>query len=560
MIGLNFSVPVKRFTKAVLCLLVLAHLPSQSQSVGEPIKSPTVQSRSVSAPSATISGKINGSIWVRIRSGEVTAVLVDDTTGQNYVAKSTFSYSRSYQLTLEREGTYILKVTSYDLFPEYYKDAPKIDSAQRVQVKFGDQLTINFDITVRQQRTLGGCVKTKFEEKSLQASISILDAKGVLFDTAGSAISGNYEKKIPEQVPFFVRAQGSQSGYYPQYFDQVKDITYATPVTLDSNNKYSIHFFLEARWTYQNGIRGIVRNEAGSGVRAIVTAFLLTPDHRTIDPNFTTSEQSDIQGNFQLFNFPPGDYVLFARPIFYTEIPGYYVENGIATQSWQQATPITVSDSGFIDARLITMKTRNGIRGFTAMHGFITTRTSGLRGSRNESQSVHPISGAFIYLLDQNGQCSDYTFSLNNGEYKMEESGAGTLTVHVDRIGYAPTRGTVQLDYNQSVLVEKSMELTPIIATPVDHPRDAASAGDFLFNLFPNPSRGVVHATATRVDEPARMQVFNAFGQILFEFQPTIRDQNIAESLDLTSYPSGIYFLKFLGAGKILTRRMAILR
>ena len=560
MIGLKLYVPVQHFIEALLCLLVLVNLPSHSQRVGESITSPTVQSRSVSAPFATISGDINGSIWVRIRSGEVTAVLVDDTTGQNYVAKTTFSYSRSYQLTLEREGTYILKVTGYDFFSEYYKDAQEIGSAQRVQVKFGDQLTINFDITVREQRTLGGCVKTKFDEKSLQASISILDAKGVLFDTASSAISGNYEKKIPEHVPFFVRAQGSQSGYYPQYFDQVKDLTSATPVTLDSANNYSIHFFLEARWTYQNGIRGTVRNEAGSGVRAIVTAFLLTPDHRTIDPYFTTSEQSDMQGNFQLFNFPPGDYVLFARPTFYTSIPGYYVENGIATQSWQQATPITVNDSGFINARLITLKTRNWIRAFTAMHGFITTRTSGLRGSRNESQSVHPISGAFIYLLDQNGQCSDYTFTLNNGEYKMEESGAGTFTLHVDRIGYAPISGTVQLDYNQSVLVEKSLELTPVISTTVDHPSDAASASDFSLNLFPNPSRGVVHVTASRFDQPARMQVLNALGQILFEFQPTIRDSNMAESLDLTSYPSGIYYLKFLCAGKILTRRMAILR
>ena len=72
--------------------------------------------------------------------------------------------------------------------------------------------------------------------------------------------------------------------------------------------------------------------------------------------------------------------------------------------------------------------------------------------------------------------------------------------------------------------------------------------------LYPNPNQGKF--TIASDWEFAQIQIFNLFGDLLMEQKPT----SLKTTIDATSLPNGIYFVKMISGEKSVTKKMTISR
>jgi hypothetical protein len=75
--------------------------------------------------------------------------------------------------------------------------------------------------------------------------------------------------------------------------------------------------------------------------------------------------------------------------------------------------------------------------------------------------------------------------------------------------------------------------------------------------FFPNPSNGQFNL---KVELPQQgdflIQVFNSQGAIVFEETKGNFSGNYAQTLDLSTYPDGTYYLQLLQNGKSYTKKL----
>ncbi|MBK8080096.1 MAG: T9SS type A sorting domain-containing protein [Saprospiraceae bacterium] len=63
--------------------------------------------------------------------------------------------------------------------------------------------------------------------------------------------------------------------------------------------------------------------------------------------------------------------------------------------------------------------------------------------------------------------------------------------------------------------------------------------------VYPNPASDFINLTYNNISQ---LKIFNTFGQVVFENPKIITDQ----SIDIRTFQSGLYFVKFLAEGKPL--------
>lgn len=67
--------------------------------------------------------------------------------------------------------------------------------------------------------------------------------------------------------------------------------------------------------------------------------------------------------------------------------------------------------------------------------------------------------------------------------------------------------------------------------------------------VFPNPSTDMVTVALSAIPTPVQIQIYNAQGQFVYAFEQQSQNQMFS----VMNYPSGLYFLKILTAGKTIT-------
>ncbi len=150
--------------------------------------------------------------------------------------------------------------------------------------------------------------------------------------------------------------------------------------------------------------------------------------------------------------------------------------------------------------------------------------------------------GNFIWATGFGGNMDDRGYNINvTDSEKIYLSGHFNQTVDFD-----PNIGVTNLITNGSndVFV---CRLTDIETIGLNEPPN-----DFKFNIYPNPSSGIV----TIESEPSYLTIYNQTGQIVF-------DMNIIQSastLDLSNFANGIYLIRLTGNKSGTTKRLVILR
>lgn len=87
----------------------------------------------------------------------------------------------------------------------------------------------------------------------------------------------------------------------------------------------------------------------------------------------------------------------------------------------------------------------------------------------------------------------------------------------------------------------------------------ASVQNDFKFNLYPNPSNGLVYVSFDAENNlPIQVQVTDAFGRVVF--QKTYKDKSELwlRSIDLRNYSKGVYFLKLENGGNETMNKLIV--
>ncbi len=513
-----------------------------------------------SSACATITGRVQENYYGTITGGEVYALLVDSMYSQNpVVAKASFFRSGWYTLEIQEPGKYILKVTGPEFFAEYYKDTTNIAGAQRIDIKCGDNLQIDFKVKGRPFHTIRGTVTSKSTQQRVVATIYFIQEDGNIYDTASTASSGNYEKRIPGAVSFLLKAVPWTSGYLTQYYDRVDDIISATPVSLTATRN-NVNFILNSRPSYNNGVRGTVWIQAGKGVMAHVTAYHLSDDHQSLNSDFAATVQTDANGAFVIQNFIPGDYVFYIKPWTGSYLPGYYKTNSALVQSWQSATIITLADSGFVNDLDIFVSNFTSGQGSAKFRGVVNVKVSGIDGSGNPIFIDVPVAGAMIYLFNDQNKCVDFGFSDGKGNFELSKANAGNYTVNIDKVGFFQYQSDVKFDDSNSV-VEKTIELKPLKPmVDVKHDNDFISLKKFDVEIYPNPASSFTNVRLGSVYGDVRIHVFNLLGlEVYSEDVLNIKGMNY-HTLDLSRFRNGLYIVQIYTPASISSGFLTVIR
>lgn len=495
---------------------------------------------------AVITGSVVDQNGNPMRTGNVKAYVVDSSAGQNTygtISGGTFKLS-------VKEGTYALYVMGQDFTAEWYQDAASLQAAQRFVIKCNDSVHVAFTVQSVVTKKLSGKVTAEADGSPQMATIIVKAKDGSMKYSFVTDQAGNYSLSLPENVEYIISAYPKNAAYYPQYYNKVADIALATPVLLDAD-KSGIDFALVKKPTFNNGMKGTVKDSAGNtGVASLVTAYFMNQGKPDKSYSFTAS--TDSFGVFELKSLQPGSYILFTTPGNRELIPGYYKENSLAVNSWDQATVVTVTDNGIVSGITIRLQKRWGLKGIAVLKGKVFGKTSGVAPIQDP-----PLAGALVLIKDRHGKVCDYGFSDIDGEFQLTDAAAGSFTVVSDKIGFTGYSSPVEFNYSDKALVEITFSMTPATTTGISDPSPIAE--NFAIDLYPNPTTDIMNIRLNRLTEKATMKIFNEIGvEIYSSIIREADDQTFAVAV--SALPAGTYFVKVIGVKVRRTVQFTIVR
>jgi len=343
------------------------------------------------------------------------------------------------------------------------------------------------------------------------------------------------------------------SDYLPQYFDGASTPTQATLLTLTANRN-DINFSLSQRMQYNNGFSGRMVDSAGNGVAGKVVAYLvITKGNESLKERYRTVE-TDANGNYTFSSLFPGNYIVFGIPNSKPFIPGYYKENDYAALEWKNATQLTVPETGTLSGTYtIKLRVGEGKKGIIKLGG----GTKELGGTPNKGgngiQATSPIPGVLVVVLDNNNKVVDYSFSLTNGTYTVNEIGFGTNTIIADHPEFVGTKEVTTFT-PQQITVTRDVVLQRSGTTSVTEEAVTNSV------LSPNPASNVVSIHFTAHAATARVSVVNALGNELTTTTVQTTDGTNMLNINTTQFASGQYFVRINIGNAISTMPFVVTR
>ncbi len=499
-----------------------------------------------------------------VKEGVVKAVKLDSNSKEHPLYVGHIKNGEFYVRV--NEGTYILKFSGDHFKEEWYENASSMDSATEVPVVCGDTITLNVVLEKRPEPmhyTVTGKVVAESDSTAIYARVEFIPVEK-MHGREGNEDSkkgyhtktdeqGNYEISLSNKYTYIAHAvpMKDDANYECQYYDQVSDPLEADLIML-TGDLSGIDFYLKAFEEKNNGFSGVVVNDVGVGIKARVIAHLLGSGEQK--KRFNKTAETDEQGNFTFSNMVVGQYILLSIPFEKTYVPGYYKLNDFVVHKWRNATRIEVGDS--IGASIeIKHNIRLGILGVAHVNGSISSETMSIGKSGNETQAGVPVAGAFVFVLDENGNVSDYIFSDNSGNFELNELGVGTYTLIADKLGYFTYEQKVTTDYETKSNVSLNFGMTEQPSDVTDNEIDVNNAV-----IYPSPVESKATIKFNASAGTGKLLLYGSNGMQLEDYSvQTVNGENRAE-LNLSNLPAGAYFVRIVTQNRIITVPVRVVR
>lgn len=263
------------------------------------------------------------------------------------------------------------------------------------------------------------------------------------------------------------------------------------------------------------------------------------------------------QGYYSFRGVSNGNYILQAVPVDTIYVPGYFVRNGLAAGSWQNATVISVGPNSWGDSAEIRLPWANGYHGSNRLDGSVVGNAGSIKQGTDHSLSgLSPVSGATVYVIDDMGHVSGYDRTDAEGDYTIYGIGAGMYNILIDKIGYQPMTKTVTFAEDNGTTETVPVELQSVgsgSSVPVDRIISAS------LELIPNPARTTLRVGFEGNGKRVVVRLIDNIGR---EVMARTVETNVgATSLELpmSKLSSGRYLITIAGADGVAAAPVVVL-
>ncbi len=548
--------------KGVSYFKIQISMPEYPGLVVEAIAS--VQVRECSDNNTSIAGIVKDQNGNPVTGGVVSAYSVIDTF---YIPCAMANLADDGTFTLPVDaGSYIVLVDGQGFDAEYYEDATTREAATVINVDCGASAEIEMNVQRSFVYTVTGRVAD--QDGNGIAGVTVMfrvydpqlppdqrrQRPGYAFATYTEA-DGTYSIDLSNQYLYVAVASmsdtlGGRSTAQVQFFDHVGSIAEAEEIML-TGNRDDVNFEFNVGSSFDNSLSGRVTTNEGESVEAYIVAYQIGSTAQS----YVSATVSNENGFYSLSSLVPGNYVLYVAPNSGNLSPGYYNENGAAVHSWDEATLIAIGETTeAVDVNIVINNVDTSAFGGGGLSGNVRGSGGTIGKGDGEVLSGTAINGALVTLIDNKGTVTRYNFSTSGGDFSLSSLPAGTYTLVIDKIGFAPYKGTVTIDEDNSVKMDVTLE--PEVTTGVGE----TASNAVLARVYPNPAVNNTLLSFRAAQGTARISVVSAAGTEMLSLQAQTTDGDNALLLDTRGLASGAYFVRITTGGAQYTLPLHIVR
>lgn len=470
---------------------------------------------------------------------------------------------------------YYIHVQSEGYYPKWYNDANNPIDASTYTVECNTDYTgVNFVLTEIDYPTtysVSGSVTNQSTNDPIR--FALVEFIGVHNITSGVAHfrtktnqSGNYQIMLRDDFTYVARAYAFDStnssnpnlAFNTIYWNQKTTPTEADEITL-TGNMSNVNFAMTTPTSNDNSISGTLADEDGTAIEnAYVIAYMVETGPNDKDMLYygrTTETNSD--GEFEIENLLPGQYVLLAFPMDRSYYPGFYKVNETAVLSWLEATQIEMAATSEVTGINIELKLSQMCGGNGRFRGFVRGRrgpNTMKMGDSPLSQDEEAIVGARVYVMDQDGNVVKHSTSETDGEFLVENLPVGTYTVVVDKIGFSTHESTIVVEESNPE-VNKDVDLDEAITSIDENTYYNSNA-----SVYPNPASQDVQVQFEGTLGVANVKLLNAIGQEVITKQINTINGTNQLTLSVDELQSGMYFIRIENGSAVMVLPVVVNR
>lgn len=523
---------------------------------------------------ATINGSIVDEEGNKINFGVVNIFQYKEINDQ--IQKTGFHTARiangEFSIPYLDKGDYFILVEAFgdknttQFYPMWYDNALNFEDATALTIDCGDNVTIEFVMKEIPKPNLyivsGTVIDSETDDPVRFATVEFRGIENnstrMNHFTFKTNQNGYYEGKLPDTYTYtavanghyFTDQQNKPQAYFPQFFELADNPTDAKTITLTENVE-NIDFSLIRVPNYENSIYGNVINVDGEAIsEAFVSVFLVDSDNQNYKYIYSGKNTiTDEFGAFSIENLIPGQYVILARTKNRMISPGFYLEDDIATLSWQDATRVTVEETGASGSYEVVLPMMEKNDGKGRIRGKIARDKKGVVLG-DDNKTSEGILGATVYLVNSNNNVVKSLDSDELGNFEIDRLAAGTYTLLLDKIGFNANRSEIVV--NEDEIIDADFEMTPVIVSSVN---DELAVN---FDIYPNPTSSLVNVSLEEINIPIIITVYNITGNEFMRIERAASNQ--FETLNLENLSPGTYFIKVESGTKASVKSIVITR
>lgn len=367
------------------------------------------------------------------------------------------------------------------------------------------------------------------------------------FDAVYTDKSGFYKIELPDMfkyVAYAINVNGPDKNrdYRALFYKQTYIREKATVISL-TKDLGGIDFIFDGvnvPPTYQSAIVGKVLNYEGTPIQyAFVEAIRL--DNDDID----YSEKShfaytDANGFYTFKGLKAGKYIVFASTQKSIEFScGYYVANGEATISFDDATRIELDGKNIVENIVITLPKFLIKQGGGIVKGEIYNE----RNFNEANKSANAISAAKLYLKENQNALINYNESNANGSFVITGVPAGKFTFTIEKAGFQKFEKIIDVDESNITDLGLIM-LVPIMGASVEDPSQIQS------NIYPNPSSTEMNFEFVSTNKIDNIVIINQDGKLVRNELVNLPNGNNTLKINVSTLSNGKYFILIADGSK----------
>ena len=357
---------------------------------------------------------------------------------------------------------------------------------------------------------------------------------------------GKYSIKLPNTFTYIAHAlQPANSKYLEQFFDGV-DSPYEADILELTADVTDINFILKSRINTTNGFAGTVKDSIGNPIKARVMAYLIKPADPSYIKKFMQQTETGPDGGYMFSILIPGDYVVLSIPADKQFLPGYYRTGDYASLKWKDATKITVGNVMLDMIFEIKHKLRTGLKGVIRVDGVVSDLAGNIKKDDTPLKGNMGLSGALVFVFDENGNVSDYTITDQAGVFSLIEVAQGNNRLMIDKPGYVTYQEGVTNDYEKNFSSNFNVGMEP------EGTSDAPELNFDIqgYKIYPIPSTGNATIEFNANAGTGRIVICNLIGSDIEAMNVETIEGINQFKLNLNNLSSGLYFVKVIMNGK----------